>query len=113
MTSRPEQNRTHRPPDIGLSLLGLLSHQDANRGLVQPRDSKMKTLTFHFFPGRHAPTFAPFFEPAPCYSDIQEPQEERSEFSDDQKTGDQLMTISGASAQYVISLPPVSDDRCA
>ena len=113
MTSRPEQNRTHQSPDIGLSLLGLFSDQDANRGSLQPRDSKMNRLTFHFFPGRHAPTFAPFFEPAPCYSDIQEPKEERSESSDDQKTGDQLMTISGSSAQYVISLPPVSDDQCA
>jgi hypothetical protein len=113
MTSRPEQNRTHQSPDIGLSRLGLFSDQDANRGSLQPRDSKMNRLTFHFFPGRHVPTFAPFFEPAPCYSDIQEPQEERSESSDDQKTGDQLMTISGPSAQYVISLPPVSDDRCA
>src|SRR6516225_2594054 len=110
MTSRPEQNRTHKSPDIGLSLLALFSNQDAHRGSLQPIGSKMNRLTFHFFPGRHAPTFAPFFEPAPCYSDIEEPQEERSECSDDQKTGDQLMTISGPSAQYVISLPPVSGD---
>ena len=113
MRSQPEPNRTHLYPDIGLSLLGLFSRQDANQGLVQPRDSKMKTLIFHFFPGRHAPTFTPFFEPAPYYSDIQEPKKERSERSGDQKIGDQLMTISGPSAQYVISLPPSSNDRCA
>jgi hypothetical protein len=112
MRRRPELNRSQQSPDIGLSLAGLFSGQDANRGSLQPRDSKMNRLTFHFFPGRHAPTFVPFFEPGPSYSDIQEPQQEQPECSDDQEIGDQLMTISGPSAQYVISLPPVSHDRC-
>jgi hypothetical protein len=74
----------------------------------------MNTLSFHFFPGRHAPTFVPLFDTAPEYSKTREPEEkEQLECSEDQKIADQLMTISGPSAQCLISLPPVSDDRCA
>jgi hypothetical protein len=73
----------------------------------------MKTISFHFFPGRHAPTFVPLLDTAPDCSEASEPEEEQLECSDDQKAGDRLMTISGSSAQYLISLPPVSDDRCA
>jgi hypothetical protein len=73
----------------------------------------MNTLSFHFFPGRHDPTFVPLFDTAPDYSKTCEPEEEQLECSDDPKAGDRLMTISGPSAQYLISLPPVSDDRCA
>jgi hypothetical protein len=73
----------------------------------------MNTLSFHFFPGRHAPTFVPLFDTAPEDSKTREPEEEQLECSDDQKIVDRLMTISGPSAQYLISLPPVSDSRCA
>jgi hypothetical protein len=73
----------------------------------------MNTLSFHFFPGRHAPTFVPLFDTVPDYSKTGEPEEEQLECPDDPKTRDRLMTISGSSAQYLIPLPPVSDDRCA
>jgi hypothetical protein len=73
----------------------------------------MNTLSFHFFPGRHAPTFVPPFDTAPEYSKTREPEEEQLECSDGQKIGDRLMTVSGPSAQYLISLPSVSDGPCA
>jgi hypothetical protein len=73
----------------------------------------MNTLSFHFFPGRHAPSFVSFFDAAPGCSATNESVEELSAASDDHKAGNRMMTISGPSAQYVISLPAVSDNRCA